>query len=321
MGTRKLFQFLTSKRTALHYSTSSKKIDLSGVFPPIVTPFNADQSIAWDKLESNIGKLNSEPLAGYLVHGSNGEFIYLSPEEKLDVVKAMRQSCGPGKLLLAGSGCESSLETIRMTEAMASAGCDAVVVITPCYYKGGMTAAALEAHYTEVADASPVPVVLYSVPANTSLDLPLSSVVRLASHPNIIGIKDSGGDITKLASMVHLTRDQEFQVIAGSASFLLAALTVGSVGGICALANVLPRPVCDLVSLHRDNKELEAKRLQHLLIGPNTAVTRQFGVPGLKLAMDWSGYYGGPTRRPLLPLSAEQASELRGIFKASGYEI
>ena len=127
---------------------------------------------------------------------------------------------------------------------------------------GGMTPAALEAHYIEVAEASPVPVVLYSVPANTSLDLPLSSVVRLASHPNIIGIKDSGGDITKLASMVHLTQDLEFQVIAGSASFLLAALTVGSVGGICALANVLPGPVCDLVSLHHDNKTLEAKRLQ-----------------------------------------------------------
>ena len=134
-----------------------------------------------------------------------------------------------------------------------------------------MTAAALEAHYTEVADSSPVPVILYSVPANTSLDLPLSSVVRLASHPNIIGIKDSGGDITKLANMVHLTRDQEFQVIAGSASFLLAAMTVGSVGGICALANVLPRPVCDLVSLHRDNKTLEAKRLQvRVILTPQT---------------------------------------------------
>ena len=128
-----------------------------------------------------------------------------------------------------------------------------------------MTPAALEAHYTEVADKSPVPVVLYSVPANTSLDLPLASVVRLASHPNIIGIKDSGGDITKLAAMVALTQDTEFQVIAGSASFLLAALTVGSVGGICALANVLPGPVCDLVSLHRDNKTLEARRLQVLV--------------------------------------------------------
>ena len=122
------------------------------MFPPVVTPFNADQSIAWPKLAANIEKLNTEPLAGYLVHGSNGEFIYLSPEEKLEVVKAMRETCGPGKLLLAGSGCESTLETlrslssslswniiiiiIRMTEAMAKAGCDAAVVVTPCYYKG-----------------------------------------------------------------------------------------------------------------------------------------------------------------------------------------
>ena len=125
------------------------------MFPPVVTPFNADQSIAWPKLEANVEKLNTEPLVGYLVHGSNGEFIYLSPEEKLEVVKAMRESCGSGKLLLAGSGCESTLETlrslsslsciiifitiIRMTEAMAKAGCDAAVVITPCYYKGVMS--------------------------------------------------------------------------------------------------------------------------------------------------------------------------------------
>ena len=109
---------------------------MSGVFPPIVTPFNADQSIAWNKLESNIGALNSTPLAGYLVHGSNGEFIYLSPEEKLEMVKTVRELCGPGKLVLAGSGCESTLETIRMTQAMAKAGCDAALVVTPCYYKG-----------------------------------------------------------------------------------------------------------------------------------------------------------------------------------------
>ena len=109
---------------------------MSGVFPPIVTPFNADQSIAWNKLESNIGALNSAPLAGYLVHGSNGEFIYLSPEEKLEMVKTVRELCGPGKLVLAGSGCESTLETIRMTQAMAKAGCDAALVVTPCYYKG-----------------------------------------------------------------------------------------------------------------------------------------------------------------------------------------
>lgn len=235
---RKVFQILISFGHNLYsrvyfqapqYSTSSK-IDFSGVFPPIVTPFKQDQTIAWAQLESNLARLGGQPLAGYLVHGSNGEFCYLSAEEKLDMVRAVRQLCGPDKLLLAGSGCEATLETIKMTEAMAEAGCDAAVVVTPCYYKGGMTAAALEAHYTAVADASPVPVVLYSVPANTALELPLASAVRLARHPNILGIKDSGGDITKLASMVHLTQQEDFQVIAGSASFLLAALTVGAVG-------------------------------------------------------------------------------------------
>ena len=117
---------------ALHYSTSSK-IDLSGVFPPVVTPFNADQSIAWPKLEANIEKLNTEPLAGYLVHGSNGEFIYLSPEEKLDVVKAMRESCGPDKLLLAGSGCESTLETLRSLSS-SSLSCIIIIIIIMQYH-------------------------------------------------------------------------------------------------------------------------------------------------------------------------------------------
>merc|ERR1719195_113381 len=170
MRHRKLLQCLimANKRKAPQYSTSSK-IDFSGVFPPIVTPFKQDQTIAWTELESNLARLGGEPLAGYLVHGSNGEFCYLDREEKLDMVRAVRQLCGPDKLLLAGSGCEATLETIKMTEAMAEAGCDAAVVVTPCYYKGGMTAAALE--------------------------VPLASAVRLARHPNILGIKDSGGDI------------------------------------------------------------------------------------------------------------------------------
>ena len=178
------------------------------------------------------------------------------------MVRAVRQHLAPGQLLLAGSGCESTWETIKMTEAMADAGCDAVVVITPCYYKSGMSSEALEAHYTAVADASPVPVILYSVPANTVLDLPPQTVVKLAAHPNIHGIKDSGGDITKIASMVHQTADQEFQVIAGSASFLLASVMVGAVGGICAAANVLPGPVCQLLKLSQEGKLDEARALQ-----------------------------------------------------------
>jgi len=293
MASKKMLTSLLSKVKVNKFSTGSG-ISLSGIFPPIVTPFNANQSVAWDKLQHNVEKLNKLQLAGYLVHGSNGEFCYLSTEEKIEAVK-------------------------RMTEAMAGAGCDAAVVVTPCYYKGGMTSEALEQHYKTVADSSPVPVVLYSVPANTTLDLPLQTVLNLAHHPNIVGIKDSGGDITKIAAMVHMTRDQDFQVIAGSAGFLLPALTVGAVGGICALANVLPEPVLDLVNLFNQQQFEEAQKLQHLLIGPNTAVTKQFGVAGLKQSMDWAGYHGGETRRPLLPLTHLQTEQLQTIFASSGF--
>jgi 4-hydroxy-2-oxoglutarate aldolase len=130
-----------------------------------------------------------------------------------------------------------------MTAAMAAAGADAAVVITPCYFKAKMTGPVLEQHFTAVADASPIPIVLYSVPANTGIDLPADVVARLSRHPNIVGMKDSGGDVAKIGEMVRATEQEDFQVLAGSASFLLPALAVGAVGGICALANVLPAQV------------------------------------------------------------------------------
>ena len=184
-----------------------------------------------------------------------------------------------------------------------------------------MTGAALESHYLTVAEASPIPVLLYSVPANTTLDLPLDTVLRLSSHKNIIGIKESGGDITKIASMIHGTRGENFQVIAGSASFLLASLYLGAVGGICALANVLPGPVCQLVSLFTEGRHEEARALQYRLIAPNGAVTKQFGVSGLKQSMDWAGYYGGPTRSPLQPLSQLQTQLLSTAFQSAGFQL
>jgi len=296
------------------------RTDLTGIYPPIVTPFNQDESIAWDKLGSNLEKWNQQPLAGYLVHGSNGEFCYLSNQERVDVIKFVKENAGPGKLVLAGSGCESTKETIRMTQAMADAGADVAVVITPCYYKGKMTGPVLESHYTRVADESPIPLVLYSVPANTTIDLPVETVVKLSKHPNIIGMKESGGDITKIGSMVHLTKGQDFQLLAGSASFLLASLAVGAVGGICALANALPAEVCQLQQLCMEQKWAEAQELQHRLIAPNGAVTKQFGVPGLKEAMEWFGFYGGPTRKPLIPLSEQESVALEHCFSSTGFK-
>ncbi|NWS45357.1 HOGA1 protein, partial [Probosciger aterrimus] len=294
-------------------------LDLGGIFPPLATPFSPRQEVDYAQLEGNLRLYASIPFRGLVVLGSNGEYPYLAPQERLEVVSCVRQALPRDRLLLAGSGCESTQATIQLTLSMAEAGADVALVVTPCYYRGAMTSTALIQHYTEVADASPIPVVLYSVPANTGLDLPLEAVVTLAQHPNILGIKDSGGDITRIGLMVHKTRQEDFQVLAGSAGFLLASYALGASGGVCALANILGAPLCQLDRLCREGHWQEARELQHRLIEPNTAVTRRFGIPGLKKAMEWFGYYGGPCRAPLAPLSPPQVEELRGSFSANGW--
>ncbi|XP_053063326.1 4-hydroxy-2-oxoglutarate aldolase, mitochondrial isoform X6 [Acinonyx jubatus] len=209
--------------------------------------------------------------------------------------------------------------TVEMTVSMAQVGADAAIVVTPCFYRGRMSSAALIHHYTKVADLSPIPVVLYSVPANTGLDLPVDAVVTLSQHPNIVGIKDSGGDVTRMGLIVHKTGRQDFQVLAGSAGFLLASYAVGAVGGVCALANVLGAQVCQLERLCLTGQWEDAQKLQHRLIEPNTAVTRRFGIPGLKKTMDWFGYYGGPCRAPLQELSPTDEEALRMDFTSNGW--
>ncbi|KAM9188513.1 4-hydroxy-2-oxoglutarate aldolase, mitochondrial isoform 5-T5 [Mergus octosetaceus] len=294
-------------------------LDLGGIFPPLATPFSALQEVDYAQLEANLRRYASIPFRGLVVLGSTGEYPYLAPRERLEVLSCVRRALPRDRLLLAGSGCESTQATIELTVSMAEAGADAALVVTPCYYRGAMSSAALVRHYTEVAEASPIPVVLYSVPANTGLELPLEAVLTLAQHPNVIGIKDSGGDITRMGLIVHKTRQEDFQVLAGSASFLLASYAVGASGGVCALANVLGAPLCQLESLCRQGCWQEARELQHRLIEPNVAVTRRFGIPGLKQAMEWFGYYGGPCRAPLAPLSPAQVEELRGAFSSTGW--
>ncbi|NXH20638.1 HOGA1 protein, partial [Bucco capensis] len=294
-------------------------LDLRGIFPPLATPFSPTQEIDYAQLEGNLHRYNNIPFRGLVVLGSNGEYPYLAPHERLDMVNSVRQALPRDRLLLAGSGCESTQATIKLTVSMAEAGANVALVVTPCYYRQAMNSAALVQHYTEVADASPIPVVLYNVPANTGLDLPLEAVLTLAQHPNIIGIKDSGGDITRMGLMVHKTQQEDFQVLAGSAGFLLASYILGASGGICALANVLGAPLCQLDRLCHEGHWQEARDLQHRLIEPNMAVTRRFGIPGLKKAMEWFGYYGGPCRAPLAPLSHPQVEELRSTFSTNGW--
>ena len=250
---------------------------------------------------------------GYVIGGSNGEFAYLTIDERFQVVKAVNEGLPPDRKLIAGAGMESTRATIELTHRMADAGADAVLVITPHYFTGKMTADALEHHYLEVAEASPLPILLYSVPANTGLNLPVEAVFRLAPHQNIIGMKDSGGDITRIGHLVKNTPD-DFSMFAGSGGFYLGALAVGVVGLVGALANIAAPEIAKMVDHFHHGQLNKARDIQLRLIAPNYAVTSQYGVAGLKSAMEMMGFYGGPVRSPLLPLSDDEKSELRRIL-------
>ncbi|CAH3185308.1 unnamed protein product [Porites evermanni] len=298
------------------FSTSSEKsssLDLSGIFPPIVTPFQENEDISYDKLTENFNKWKDVPFRGYVVQGSNGEYAYMKAEEKIALVQKVRELAPKDKLILAGSGCEEQQTWI--SEIHNDERKDPHQKNKLRTFSKFKLTHDYENYLTNVADNSPIPVILYSVPANTGIDLPAECIIKLSAHSNIIGLKDSGGDITKIGYVIHKTASRNFQVLAGSASFLFPSYCLGAVGGVCALANVLGRQVCQLHELYKQGKMEDAKLLQHKLIQPNTAVTKTFGVPGLKKSMEFFGYYGGPTRSPLLPLKDAQIAQLREIFK------
>jgi 4-hydroxy-2-oxoglutarate aldolase len=290
---------------------------LAGVFPPVATPFKANGDVDFDGLAGNLEKLNKQPIAGYVLGGSNGEFTSLSVDERLEVVKLARQLTPKDRLLIAGSGMESTRGTLELTEKVAALGADVTIVVTPGYFKTKMSPEALEDYYRQVADASPIPVLLYSVPANTGVDLPASTVANLSQHANVIGLKDSGGDITKIGLMSHTTRDG-FQLLAGSAGFLLASLVVGAVGGVMALANIAAPQLYELYKLYNEGDLAAARALQLKLIEVNTAVTARFGVAGLKHAMSQLGYAAGLPRSPLLPLNDADKKTLDSILVRAG---
>jgi 4-hydroxy-2-oxoglutarate aldolase len=288
------------------------KIDLSGIFPPIPTPF-INGKIAYKKLESNIEKWSKTGLKGFVVLGSNGEYVYLSEQEKRDVVETVVQSSPADMLIIVGSGCESTEETLRLTEDCAKMGAHAALVITPFYYGGKMTEAALINHYTVVADGSPIPIVLYSVPKFTHLNLSADIVSLLSKHPNIIGIKESSGDINLLGEFLNNV-DEAFHVLVGTAGVLYGALTIGCSGGIVALANVAPENCVKIFELVKKSKHEKAKELQLRMIPVNKTVTSTYGISGLKAAMDMLDYFGGDPRLPLLPLSEVEKSEIKEIL-------
>jgi 4-hydroxy-2-oxoglutarate aldolase len=265
-------------------------------------------------MASNVEKWNRTGLKGYVVLGSNGEYVYLSEEEKRAVVDTVVQAAADEMLIIAGTGCESTTETLRLTEDCAKLGAHAALVVTPHYYAGRMKEAALIKHFSELADHSPIPILIYNVPKFTHINMAAEFVARLSKHPNIIGIKDSSGNVIQLGELLNGVA-KDFSVMVGTAGVLFSALTIGCVGGVCALANVAPEACVRIFDLVKADDLDAARELQLKMIPVNQAVTATYGVPGLKTAMDMLGYFGGDPRLPLLPSSEQERSEIKNILK------
>ncbi len=285
-----------------------------GIYAPIPTPFDGSGDIAWEKLRDNLDWWGKTSLHGLVVTGTNGEAVLLDSDEKARLYAFVRENLPSAKKVIAGTGTESARQTIRLNRAAAEGGADAPLVITPHYFKGSMNDEALENYYLQVAESSTLPIFLYNMPRNTNLNMNAGLVSRLSEHPNIIGIKDSGGNIVQIGKIIEKT-GSDFLVSAGSAGFLLPALLLGAGGGTLALANVMPEECVDIYNLYTDGKLDQARDLQLRLLDINDAVTASYGVAGLKAAMDLIGHYGGPTRSPLLAITGEEKRQLQQIMQ------
>lgn len=285
---------------------------LRGIVPPLVTPFDADGRVDLAAFEANLEAYAAADLGGYLVLGSNGEAASLEEAEKLQLVRAARRRAN-GRFLLAGTGLEATAATIALTAKAADAGADAVLVLTPHYYKAQMTVDALRRHFEAVADASPVPIYLYSVPVFTGLPFPAALAAALSEHPNVAGMKESGGDLGLLARILG-TVPASFAVACGSALVLYPALCLGAVAGILAVACCAPDATAAVYRAFAAGDHERARRLQLALTPLAVAVTSTHGVPGLKLAMDMAGLRGGAPRPPLQPAPASARDELSRLL-------
>ena len=290
---------------------------VAGVFTPITTPFTTDDSVDESALRRNVDRWMRTSLTGLVVLGSNGEAAQLDDDEADRVIDVVREHVPPDRPLLAGTGRESTKATIAATARAAAAGVDAVLVRTPAFFKSQMTSDVFVRHYTDVADASPIPVLLYNVTMFTGVTLPADAVERLAVHPNIVGMKESGTDIGYISDLVSRTPD-DFTVLAGSAATFLHALCAGCDGAILALAALLPEECAQMRSLVRERRLDDARALQNRLLPLARAVGSTHGVPGLKAALDLLGYDGGVPRPPLRPVSGTVVEAIRGHLATLG---
>lgn len=351
---------------------------LHGIFPPITTPFYPEGNVYFKKLEANVERYSKTPVAGLVVLGSTGEAILLSDEERRQALKTAREAAAPSKVLIAGTGVESAMETLRLTDYAAELGYDVAMVRTPHYYKKQMQPANMLAFYRTVADRSPLPVIIYNFPQATGYDIPAELVVELAEHPNLIGIKESSGDVEKVRKMVEGTRhvrrtatvtetfdavtprmlkaaegngqggelvtiasaagaskpsssavsvvsglktrqkEVGFQVLVGAAQKLEPSLQVGAVGAILAFADCAPTACYEIYAARKEGDAELARLKQERIAQAAQRVVGDLGIPGVKYAMDFNGYFGGTVRSPLLSLTADLKAEVERLLADIG---
>jgi len=295
--------------------------NFKGIIPPMVTPFDADGAIRYDFFARNIERYIEAGIEGFLVLGSNGESVYLEHSEKLELIRTARKRVPGSMMLLAGTGVESTQATIALTREAADLGADAALVKNPFYFKSQMTYDVYMAHYTAVADASPIPVIIYNVPVFTGLPLESRLIIELSRHPNIKGLKDSSGDVKLISEVAWNTDPDAFGILAGAAPTLFPAMAAGARGGIIAAACAAPKPALALYQAFVAGNYERAGQLQRILAPAAGAVTSKYGIAGLKAAMDIEGFEAGIPRRPLLPLKGGQRDDLEQIFRRMNSEF
>jgi 4-hydroxy-2-oxoglutarate aldolase len=299
---------------------SSAKI-LAGILRGILLPFHTpfDETFVADEiaLGLNISRWNQTGVAGYVALGSTGERVHLDERECLEVIETARANVPSQMAFIVGAGQQSRRATIDEVRRIAEAGADAVLVITPHFYRAEMTQNALVSHYQAVADASTVPVLLYSVPHLTNVALAPETIARLSQHENIIGVKDSSGDILALAETVRLV-PEDFAVLTGSGSALYPALCVGAKGGILAIGCIAPRLAVATYQAFEAGEHEHARQMQQRLTIATRGVLGRYGIGGLKAALDMLGYTGGRVRAPLQDVNDEARREIAQVLKEVG---
>lgn len=293
--------------------------DLKGIYCPIATPF-IDDKIAYDKLDENLDFWISSKLEGIVVMGSNGEFVSLRESEKEELIQHCCKRIAGKKRVVVGTGSNCFDETLHLCNFSKECGADAVLLVTPFYYKGSMKDDVLEEYFTAVADRSPLPVILYNMPANTGVNMSSALQTKLSRHPNIVGVKDTSGNIVQITETIRDT-EQDFSVLAGNWAFLLPSLYLGAKGGTLALSNVLPNECAELIELFEAGKAEEARQLALRLMPVNAAVTTKYGIAGLKAAMEYVGLFGGEPRLPLRRASEEVRAYVRSTLVNAGIAV